>query len=160
MKITLEQIDSLRKRANVSYQDAKEALEKYEGDIVEALVYLEKEKKVKASKKAEGRGDFWERIKGIIRKGNKTKLQIKNENRVVLNIPITLAIIITVFATHITILGLVIALLTKHKIRIEKANGGDIEVNKVFDKMASAVNNMTTESKPEENNTEEEKTEE
>lgn len=156
MKITLEQIDSLRKRANVSYQDAKEALEKYEGDIVEALVYLEKEKKVKASKKAEGRGEFWEKIKGIIRKGNKTKLQIKNEHRVVLNIPITLAIIITVFATHITILGLVIALLTKHKIRIEKANGGDIEVNKVFDKMASAVNNMTTESKPKENNTEEE----
>ena len=159
MKITLEQIDSLRKRANVSYQDAKEALEKYEGDIVEALVYLEKEKKIKATKKAEGRGEFWERVKGIIRKGNRTKLQIKNESRVVLNIPITLAIIITIFATHITILGLVIALLTKHKIRIEKANGGDIEVNKVFDKMASAVNNMTTESKPEENNTEE-KTEE
>ncbi len=159
MKVTLEQIDSLRERANVSYQDAKEALEKFEGDIVDALVYLEKEKKVKASKKAEGKSDFWERIKGIIRKGNKAKLQIRNESRIVLNIPLNLAIVITIFATHIAILGLVLTLLTKHNIRIEKSNGEDFEVNKVFDKMASAVNTMKTESRQEKPNLEK-KTEE
>lgn len=159
MKVTLEQIDLLRKRANVSYQDAKEALEKYEGDIVEALVYLEKEKKVKPSKKSEGKGEFWQKIKSVINKGNRTKLQIRNESRVVLNIPLTLAIIITIFATHITILGLVVALLTKHKISIEKVNGEDIEINKVFDKMTEAVNNMTSQSKPEKTNVED-KTEE
>ena len=46
MKITLEQIDFLRERANVSYKEAKEALEQSEGDMVEALVMLEKQNKI------------------------------------------------------------------------------------------------------------------
>ena len=46
MNVSLEQIDLLRKRANVSYEEAKEVLEKFDGDIIEALVYLEKNKKV------------------------------------------------------------------------------------------------------------------
>ena len=39
--ITLEQIDLIMKRANVTYTEAKEALEKCGGDTVEALIYLE-----------------------------------------------------------------------------------------------------------------------
>ncbi len=38
MNVSLEQIDLLRKRANVSYEEAKEVLEKFDGDIIEALV--------------------------------------------------------------------------------------------------------------------------
>ena len=47
MAVKLELIDELRKRANVSYEDAKDALEKCNGDIVEALIYLEKQNKTK-----------------------------------------------------------------------------------------------------------------
>ena len=43
METTLEKIDEVRKRANVSYGEAKEALESCNGDVVEALIYLEKE---------------------------------------------------------------------------------------------------------------------
>ena len=50
MKITLEQIDFLRERANVSYREAKEALEETGGDIVEALVMLERQNKVSGKK--------------------------------------------------------------------------------------------------------------
>lgn len=145
MKVTLEQIDLLRKRANVSYEDAKEALEKFEGDIVEALVYLEKENKVRSKKKSECKGDFLEKVKNIIRKGNQTKFVIKNDKSTVLNIPLTLAIIITVFTTPFSIIALVAILFTKYKISIEKIDGENLEVNKVFDKMTSAVNNMTSE---------------
>ena len=42
MSVNLELIDELRKRANVSYEDARDALEKCNGDMVEALIYLEK----------------------------------------------------------------------------------------------------------------------
>ena len=47
MSINLEQIDELRKRANVSYEDAKNALEQNAGNLIEALVYLEKQNKIK-----------------------------------------------------------------------------------------------------------------
>ena len=43
---TLEQVEQLRKIANVSYADAKEALEASEGDMLEAMIYLEKKGKV------------------------------------------------------------------------------------------------------------------
>ncbi|WP_369702635.1 UBA domain-containing protein [Clostridium moutaii] len=47
MTISIEQIDSLRKRANVNYKKAKEELEKCNGDLVEALLYLEEQNKIK-----------------------------------------------------------------------------------------------------------------
>ncbi len=44
--ITLEQVDKLRQKANVSYDEAKSALEATNGDILEALINLEKQGKV------------------------------------------------------------------------------------------------------------------
>jgi hypothetical protein len=43
---TLEQVEKLREKANVSYDDAKAALDATNGDILEALIYLEKQGKV------------------------------------------------------------------------------------------------------------------
>lgn len=40
--ITLEQVEKLRERANVSYDEAKAALEESNGDLLEALINLEK----------------------------------------------------------------------------------------------------------------------
>ncbi len=40
--ITLEQVEKLRERANVSYDEAKAALESANGDVLEALIQLEK----------------------------------------------------------------------------------------------------------------------
>ncbi|OCN00153.1 ubiquitin [Clostridium sp. W14A] len=46
--VTLEQVEKLKERANVSYDEAKAALEATGGDLLEALIYLEKQGKVKA----------------------------------------------------------------------------------------------------------------
>jgi len=42
MNISLELIDEMRKRTNCSYQEAKELLEKHNGDIIEAIIEFEK----------------------------------------------------------------------------------------------------------------------
>ena len=41
--ITLEQVEKLRTHANVSYEDARAALEATGGDMLEAIIRLEKE---------------------------------------------------------------------------------------------------------------------
>ncbi|HMM05566.1 MAG TPA: ubiquitin [Clostridiales bacterium] len=41
--VTLEQVERLREKANVSFEDAKNALEAAEGDLLNALIYLEKQ---------------------------------------------------------------------------------------------------------------------
>lgn len=43
---TLEQVEKLRERANVSYDEAKAALDASNGDMLDALIYLEKQGKV------------------------------------------------------------------------------------------------------------------
>ncbi len=42
----LEKVEKLREKANVSYEDAKEALEACNYDVLDALVYLEKNGKI------------------------------------------------------------------------------------------------------------------
>ena len=46
--ITLEQVEKLREKANVSFEEAKVALEACDGDLLEAIIYLEKQGKVNA----------------------------------------------------------------------------------------------------------------
>ena len=43
MEITLERVERLREKADVSYAQAKEALEYSSGDLLDALIYLEEE---------------------------------------------------------------------------------------------------------------------
>ena len=43
----LEKVERLRERADVSYEEAKKALEECNGDLLDAMVYLEKQGKVK-----------------------------------------------------------------------------------------------------------------
>jgi len=45
---TLEQVEKLRTMANVSYDEAKAALDAANGDLLEAIIYLEKQGKVTA----------------------------------------------------------------------------------------------------------------
>ncbi|MCL2817436.1 MAG: DUF4342 domain-containing protein [Clostridiales bacterium] len=45
---TLEQVDRLRERANVSYDEAKAALDATGGDLLDAIIYLEKKGKAAA----------------------------------------------------------------------------------------------------------------
>jgi len=48
MNINIEQVEKLKELADVSYEDAKQALEQCNGDLLEAVIYLEKQGKVKA----------------------------------------------------------------------------------------------------------------
>lgn len=44
--VTIEQVEKLQQRANVSYEEAKEALEHTGGNLLEAVIYLENQGKV------------------------------------------------------------------------------------------------------------------
>ncbi len=46
--VTFEQVEKLRDKANISYDEAKAALEKTNGDILEAIINLEKEGRIPA----------------------------------------------------------------------------------------------------------------
>lgn len=46
--IDFEQVQKLRERANISFEEAKKALEETDGDMLEAVINLEKQNRIKA----------------------------------------------------------------------------------------------------------------
>ena len=48
MEITLELVDRLRKRADVSYEEAKAVLEETDGNLLDALILLEQRDKIRS----------------------------------------------------------------------------------------------------------------
>lgn len=139
MSVKLENIDELRRRANVSYEVAKEALEKCNDDLVEAIIYLEKQNMVKPEQAAEQKNSFWDTVKRIIKKGNNTKLIIKKKDNVILSVPVTAAVILTIIAPYVTLIGLLIVLFTGHRIKFEGKKGECTQVNEILNKVADTV---------------------
>ncbi len=141
MSVNLEQIEALRERANVSYSEAKEALETCNGDLVEALIYLEKNNKIKSESCSANSMGLWETIKKIIKKGNSTRFVIKKKEREVLSMPVTIAVIAAIIAPPLAAIGIILALITSHRFRFESKDGEGMEINKTFDKVSEAVDN-------------------
>lgn len=65
--VTLEQVEKLREYANVSYDEAKTALENADGDILQALIDLENQGKTKSP---QGGGKYVSNSEGSSQNGN------------------------------------------------------------------------------------------
>jgi hypothetical protein len=144
MNYNLEQIEMLRERTNITYEEARQALELCNGDMVEALIYLERQNKVKENKTNSNEIGFFASVKQLIKKCHQIKFLIKKNDSVVLNLPLTIVIVVSIIMTPLVVIGLLAALVTNHKIRFEKPDGGDMEINKTMDRMSTAVTTATT----------------
>lgn len=158
--ITFEQIEKLRELADISFEEAKAILEKYDGDIIKATVELEKQGKVrnhnKFKKKSKQEKNFTTTLKDLFNKGQLTRFTIKRKEVVIVNLSINFMIILLIFGFHIFVIGLVLSLFNGYKIKIIKEKGHVVEVDefvsKASENIKNVVNNMT-------NTSEEKKTE-
>jgi hypothetical protein len=139
MTVRLENIDELRRRANVSYEAAKEALEKCNDDIVEALIYLEKNNMARPNTTCEKKSSLWTKFKNLVKKGNVTRLVISKKENLLFSLPVTLAVIITIMAPYLTLIGLAAALFTGHRIKLLSKVVECKQVNEMLDKVSETV---------------------
>lgn len=158
-EVTLEKIDIIRSRTKLSYSDAKELLEKCNGDVVEALVYYEKSKESDQKSFVDDVSmsvdEFISYIKELVKKGNVTRIKIKKEEKVLVDIPVNAAGIalgiVAFLQPLLLILGAATAIITKLQIEITKADGTVEVVNKiiksVFDETKEKVNETAEEIK-------------
>jgi len=87
MKITLEMVDQVIARTGASYHEAKEALLKAEGDVLDAIVLLEE----KAQKPEEH--VIVRVLKDLVEKGKVSKILIERDGKQILNIPVAAGVI-------------------------------------------------------------------
>ncbi len=115
----LEKIDIVRNRMNVTYEEAKQALESSDWDVIEALVLLEKEETGKKEEIFTRGSELVEKVKELVRKGNVTKIKVKQDDQVLIEIPITAGVVGALLAPQLAIIGAVAALVSKCTIEIE-----------------------------------------
>lgn len=134
-EITLEKIDIIRERTGVSYTEAKEALEACEGNVVDALIYIEQNQKATTSNIYTSKDEFFSWLKDLVNKGNINRIRIKKDDKVIVDIPVNAGIAATLTALiwpPLIAIGILTAVVTKVTIEITK-NDGTIEiVNKII----------------------------
>lgn len=131
MEITLEKIELVKDRTGVTYKEAKEALEQADGSIVDAIIIIEENIDSQSKRSfALKSGTIVETLKEFVKKGNISKIVVKNsDGGVVLNVPVNAGIIGAVIAPWGVIASAVAALGLKCVVEIVKTDGTIIDVS-------------------------------
>lgn len=131
--ITLEKIDQVVERTGVRYEEAKNALENCNGDVLEAIIYLEKnaQQKQEGGSKRITVSDIMDTLKEFIHRGHVSRIIIRNEDSVLLNIPVTVGAVGLILAPVTSVLGLGAAVFTNLNVSIKDHNGRIIDINKI-----------------------------
>ncbi|NLK96206.1 MAG: DUF4342 domain-containing protein [Clostridiales bacterium] len=162
----IEMVEKLREKANVSYEEAQEALEKSNWDILDAMIYLEKQGKVKTleinnvivsdeaknndnEKKTEKCGGigsvigrFFKFLGNLISKGNINYFEIKRGEEKPIKISLTITIILLILAFWPVAILLVIGLFMGYKYSIVGPNIKSPVVNDIMSKASSSAENI------------------
>lgn len=95
--VTIEMIDEFRKRTNCSYDDARYYLEKYNGDMLEAIIAFERAENRNYEHRHErhhsgyergNRGDFGQRVMRVLQKLLDHRVVIADKTGRTFNIPV------------------------------------------------------------------------
>ncbi|BBB92800.1 MAG TPA: DUF4342 domain-containing protein [Methylomusa anaerophila] len=118
--ITLEKIDMVRERIGVTYREAKEALERNGGNVIDTLIELEgRTKNNNWTEEFSVRStEVIDKVKELIRQGNINKIRIKHEDRVLAEIPVALGAIGAVVLPQLAVLGVLVAVFKRCTIEV------------------------------------------
>lgn len=133
-KAKLEKLDLLKRRFNVSYAKANEALEACDWDSVRAMVRLEAELEEAArdaSASAKGHGvweeikvtgsDLVDTIKRLLHQGNINRIVVKESGgRELFNLPVNGLIAVTVILPVLTAIGAVVVVAMDYTVLVER----------------------------------------
>jgi len=132
MEINLEKIELVKERTGCTYAEAKEALEKTEGSVVDAIIAVE-ETMNKAYDAVDGGSlkdsPIFAKMKEIVDKGNVSRILISKDEKTIVNFPLTAGVIGAVLVPWGAILGIVAALGTQCDIDFVDEKGNVVDIN-------------------------------
>jgi len=149
-EITLEKIDIIKERTGVTYAEAKEALELCNGNVVDALIHVEQNQKKTMEGIYTTKDELVAWIKDLVNKGNVSRIRIKKQDKVILDVPLNAGVATGALALIIQPLmlvlgaGAVFALATNITIEITKNDGSVEVVNKIVKDTVTDVKEKVT----------------
>jgi len=149
-EITLEKIDIVKERTGVTYAEAKEALELCNGNVVDALIHVEQNQKKTMEGLYTTKDELVAWIKDLVNKGNVSRIRMKKQDKVILDVPLNAGVATGALALIIQPLlvvlgaGAVFALATNITIEITKNDGSVEVVNKIVKDTVTDVKDKVT----------------
>lgn len=144
-EISIEKIDAVIQRVpSATYADAKQALLENNGDVIESIIALESaistidshlSKKTKQAKKAvedmfsKDNEDFKEiknQAKELLKRSSVIRVIVDRNNKVIMNIPLTVGVVGVALLPIYTLVGLSAAVIGKCRIKIQNEDDGSI----------------------------------
>lgn len=134
ISITLEMVDEVRNRTDADYKLAKEALEICNGEVLEAIIYIESLKSTgdKQRKEFINRGtEMIEKLKELVNEGVVSRILVERNDAQIMNIPVLAGGVAALIFTTATIAGLLAAVATGCQIKVVKKNGEILNLNEM-----------------------------
>ncbi len=148
MDINLEKIEIVKDRTGSTYAQAKDALERNDGSVVDAIIDIEES--LNKEFEAVNNGSFkdspiFSKAKEIIEKGNVSKLLVVKDGKTVASFPVTVGVIGAVLVPWGAVVAAVAAVGTKCEIQFVNDKGDVTDINGtvvgIYDKAKDAVKN-------------------
>lgn len=123
MTHSLEKVDLLKERANISYREAAELLDRFDGNVVDALIYIEKQKEdtVRSNEelKVRTRLEQQENTRVFVQNIMQPSLIIRSEQRQLLEAPLLISGIIALITFPFSVLFFIGLAFTGHRFIIK-----------------------------------------
>jgi len=171
----LELVEKLRERANVTYDEAKEALDASGDDLLEAVIYLERQGKVpppsvgsfnskQGQQSGEGEkqkkyqekdrvtfseifGDLFKKLGEIIKKSCVNMFEVWRAGKLIISIPVILLVILLLGCFWVMIPLLIVGLFMDCKYKFHGTETEATGINKIIEDVANAADELKNEVK-------------
>lgn len=154
--ITLEKIDQVLERVpSASYAEAKEALVISDGNVLDAIIYLEQNKKTtkvknKAKEKMEtalGKDaeEIKNQLKEMLKRSNVIRVIVEKDNKIIMNIPLTVGVVGLALGPLVTLVGLSAAVIGKFNIKVQNEEDKTVvDLGELNEDTLNMLKNMLT----------------
>jgi len=118
---TIEDIELIRRKSGISYQEAVALLDYHNGNVARALVDLERNGRIKPEKaqakvKVETNSD----VSKFFSKLYRFRLKVKKDDTIIVNLSLLFSIVALLVSPHLVLIGLVLALILGYRISFDK----------------------------------------
>lgn len=152
---TVEQVEFLRQRADISYEEALEVLERCNGDLTRCLVDLERRGRVRKGQGASaGQGTQYtsqgaqrgyasrSTVSNWLRKLTVMRLVVAKGERVYVDIPVWYPLLMLLVAPHLFIMTIIGMFIFGLKIRFDNGTGQQVGDERFYDIVDKAADNI------------------
>ena len=120
---SIEDVETLRAKASLSYEEAVSLLDKYDGDLARALIELEKRGQVNAKTDLKfDAEEIVEWVKKMWHKGMNTRVVIERKGETLVNLPVLLLILMLMLGAYAVVAAAVIMLVTGCSVSLRGEN--------------------------------------